>query len=126
MSLFARDVVPSTVVNDQDQGAVVTIAAAFGLVTVIIFLNIRLLIRWPWQSLFGIDDAAAAVASVSHDSRTDSSINHTTLTLVTGIWRGTHHRCALTSPRRLGQKERTLDAAKLIACPESWCDISES
>lgn len=125
MSLFARDVVPSTVVNDQDQGAVVTIAAAFGLVTVVIFLNIRLLIRWPWQSLFGIDDAAAAVASVSHDSQKNSSINHTTLTLVTGIRRDTHHRCALRSSHRLGQKECTLNTAKLIACPESWCDIPE-
>ncbi|KAM0716068.1 hypothetical protein Q7P37_008582 [Cladosporium fusiforme] len=64
MSLFTREVVPSTVVNDQDHGAVVTIAAAFGLVTIIIFLNVRLLIRWPWQRLFGIDDAAAAVASM--------------------------------------------------------------
>lgn len=74
--LSAREVVPSTVVNNQDHGAVVTIAAAFGLVTGIIFLNVRLLIRWPWQSLFGLDDAAAAIASVSQDSAGIGFVHH--------------------------------------------------
>lgn len=64
MSLLAREVVPSNVVNDQDQGALATIAAALALTTIGIFFCIRLLIRWPWQSLFGSDDAAAAIASV--------------------------------------------------------------
>jgi hypothetical protein len=65
MSLLAREVVPSNVVNDQGQGALATIAAAIGLTTVVIFLCIRLLMRWPWQSLFGWDDAAVLVATVS-------------------------------------------------------------
>lgn len=64
MSLFAREVVPSNVVNDQDQGALATIAAALALTTSGIFLCIRLLIRWPWHNLFGTDDAAVLVASV--------------------------------------------------------------
>lgn len=64
MSLLAREVVPSNVVNDQDQGALATIAAALALTTIGIFLCIRLLIRWPWQSLFGSDDAAVAITSV--------------------------------------------------------------
>jgi len=61
MSLFAREVVPSNVVNDQDQGALATIAAALALTTSGIFLCIRLLIRWPWHNLFGTDDAAVLV-----------------------------------------------------------------
>lgn len=65
MSLTTRDVVPSDVVNDQDQGALATIAAALALTTIGIFFCIRLLIRWPWQSLFGSDDIAVVVASVS-------------------------------------------------------------
>ena len=64
MSLLAREVVPSNVVNDQDQGALATIAAALALTTTGMFFCIRLLIRWPWQSLFGSDDAAVAIASV--------------------------------------------------------------
>ena len=64
MSLLAREVVPSNVVNDQDQGALATIAAALALTTIGIFFCIRLMIRWPWQSLFGRDDAAVAIASV--------------------------------------------------------------
>ena len=64
MSLLAREVVPSNVVNDQDQGVLATIAAALALTTIGIFFCIRLLIRWPWQSLFGSDDAAVAIASV--------------------------------------------------------------
>ena len=63
MSLLAREVVPSNVVNDQDQGALATIAAALALTTTGLFLCIRLLIRWPWQSLFGSDDAAILLAS---------------------------------------------------------------
>lgn len=66
MFLLARKVVSSNVVNDQDQGALATIAAALGLTTTGIFLCIRLLIRWPWQSLFGWDDAAVLLASVRY------------------------------------------------------------
>ena len=65
MSLLAREVVSSNVVNDQDHGAYATIASAFALTTIGIFFCIRLLIRWPWQSLFGKDDVAVAIASVS-------------------------------------------------------------
>jgi hypothetical protein len=65
MSLLAREVVPSDIVNDQDQGALVTIAAAIGLTTIVILLCMRLLMRWPWQSLFGWDDAAVLIATVS-------------------------------------------------------------
>jgi len=64
MSLLAREVVSSNVVNDQDQGALATIAAALALTTIGILFCIRLLIRWPWRSLFGSDDAAVAIASV--------------------------------------------------------------
>jgi hypothetical protein len=65
MSLLAREVVSSNVVNDQDRGALVTIAAVIGLTTIVILLCMRLLMRWPWQSLFGWDDAAVLVATVS-------------------------------------------------------------
>jgi hypothetical protein len=65
MSLLAREGVPSNVINDQDQGALATIAAAVGITTVAILLCMRLLMRWPWQSLFGWDDTAVLVASVS-------------------------------------------------------------
>lgn len=64
MFVFQREVVPSNIVNGQDQGALTTIAAALDLTTTGIFICIRLLIRWPWQSLFGDDDAAVLVASV--------------------------------------------------------------
>lgn len=58
-------VVPSDVVNEDDQGAILTIALALGIMLMMLFLGTRLLIRWPWTQLLGRDDTAVAVATVS-------------------------------------------------------------
>ena len=57
-------VVPSTVVNDKDCGALVTIATAFCITLSLLILGTRMLSRWPWGTLFGYDDLVASFASV--------------------------------------------------------------
>lgn len=66
MALSLEREVPSTnAINDHDHGALVTVVAAFGLTCSLVFLIARLSTRWPWTSLFGIDDWAAVLATVS-------------------------------------------------------------
>lgn len=64
MFISPREVVPSNVVNDQDQGGLIAIAAALSLLITGMFFCIRLFIRWPWQKLFRTDDSVALIASV--------------------------------------------------------------
>lgn len=65
MALLLRDVVPSDIVSDKDQGAVLTVAAAFCATNSLLFFCVRLLIRWPWKVLIGRDDLATTAATVS-------------------------------------------------------------
>lgn len=54
----------SVVINPDDHGPYVTITAALMLVIMTLFLGIRLAIRWPWNKLAGLDDAATLAATV--------------------------------------------------------------
>lgn len=65
MQPLPRDLVYSTVVNSTHQGALIKIAAAFCLTCSLLFFCARLLLRWPWKTLFGLDDCVAAIATVS-------------------------------------------------------------
>ncbi|KAM0715749.1 hypothetical protein Q7P37_008263 [Cladosporium fusiforme] len=51
-------------VDEKHQGPKVTVTAALCLCYASIILATRLLIRWPWRKLFGLDDAAATIASI--------------------------------------------------------------
>jgi len=62
--LFPREVVESTVVNDTNHGAILTVVVALCICCSFIFLSVRLLIRRPWKALFGKDDALVAVSTV--------------------------------------------------------------
>jgi hypothetical protein len=53
-----------THIDARHQGPKVTVAAALCLCFAGAVLATRLLIRWPWRRLFGLDDGAAIVASV--------------------------------------------------------------
>jgi hypothetical protein len=53
-----------TRVDARHQGPTVTIAAALCLSISGFVLATRMLIRWPWRRLLGLDDGAAIVASV--------------------------------------------------------------
>lgn len=64
MDLIRRNVVPSTVVNDGSQGALLVITVGLGLSYMLLFLGTRVLIRWPWSILWGKDDTCVAVATV--------------------------------------------------------------
>ena len=64
MDLTRRDVVPSSVVNEGNQGALLTITVALGISYMLLFLGTRVLIRWPWSVLWGMDDTCVAVATV--------------------------------------------------------------
>jgi hypothetical protein len=50
--------------DDRHQGQKVTIIAALCLCFSAVVLATRLMIRWPWPRLFGLDDSAAIAASV--------------------------------------------------------------
>jgi hypothetical protein len=63
--------------DDEHQGPKVTITAALCLCFSAVVLATRLMIRWPWPRLFGLDDGAAIAASVrildaSCDGRSDA------------------------------------------------------
>lgn len=62
--LLFEDVVASTAVNEQNQGAILTVTVGLCTTCVLVFFLARLLIRWPWRHLFGKDDTAIAVATV--------------------------------------------------------------
>ena len=63
-TLGPREVVTSTVVNDRNQGAILTVTVALSITCAFLFLAIRLLIRRPWRSLFGKDDTTITIATV--------------------------------------------------------------
>ena len=65
MNVSPRGVGYSNVVNDRDHGALARIAAAFCTMMTLLFFMERLLIRWPWHSLFRKDDFMALGATVS-------------------------------------------------------------
>jgi len=58
------DVNYPTPIDARHQGPKVTVTAALCLCFAAVVLATRLLIRWPWLKLFGLDDGAAMVASV--------------------------------------------------------------
>jgi hypothetical protein len=58
---------PSTVVNERNHGAIVTIAAALCLTCSLIFFIARYIVRWPWRQLVGKDDVAAGASQVSFE-----------------------------------------------------------
>lgn len=51
-------------IDERHQGPKVIVTAALCLCFAAVFLATRLLIRWPWPKLFGLDDGAAIAASV--------------------------------------------------------------
>lgn len=53
-----------TRIDVKHQGPKITVAAALCLSIAGLVLATRLLIRWPWRRLLGLDDVAAIVASV--------------------------------------------------------------
>ena len=59
-----REVITSTVISDNDHGALVVVVLAFCMVTSLVFLCSRAAIRWPWKDFFGVDDWATLVATV--------------------------------------------------------------
>ena len=66
---MATSTIPSRIsypthIDDKHLGPKVTVAAALCLCFAGVVLATRLLIRWPWRRLFGLDDGAAIVASV--------------------------------------------------------------
>ena len=65
MPLSDREVVSSNTINSRDHGAFIIVVAVFGMTCFLLFLLIRLAIRWPLGSLSGIDDLVVVVATVS-------------------------------------------------------------
>lgn len=63
----ATVIVPSTVVNAGDCGALVTIAAAFCITLSLLIYAARLLSRWPWRTSLGYDDLVTSIATVRPD-----------------------------------------------------------
>lgn len=59
----------STAVSDTDRSIVVTIACWLSLIASLIFYGARLNIRWPLKELFGKDDTACTVSTVSCEAR---------------------------------------------------------
>ena len=51
-------------IDSRHQGPKITVTAALCLCLAGVVLATRLLIRWPWPKLFGLDDGAAIAASV--------------------------------------------------------------
>jgi hypothetical protein len=64
MPLSEREVVSSNIINSRDHGAIVIVVAAFGMTCFLLFLLIRLAMRWPLGSLSGIDDVVVVFATV--------------------------------------------------------------
>ena len=62
--LGSSNVVASTVVNDSDRGAILTVVAALAICCVGEFLSVRLVIRRPLRELFGRDDLLVVLATV--------------------------------------------------------------
>jgi hypothetical protein len=50
--------------DDRHQGQKITITATLCLCVSAVVFATRLMIRWPWPRLFGLDDGAAIAASV--------------------------------------------------------------
>jgi hypothetical protein len=62
-----KGLVYSTVVDNQHHGALIKIAAGIGLTASLELLIVRLLVRWPWKSLIGLDDGVIIFATVRRD-----------------------------------------------------------
>ena len=56
---------PSDVVNDNNHGPLVAVAATFSTTVALVFYQVRLGARWPWKASFGRDDIAISFATVS-------------------------------------------------------------
>lgn len=51
-------------IDDAHQGPKVTVTVALCLCFSTVVIGTRLMIRWPWPRLFGLDDCAAIAASI--------------------------------------------------------------
>jgi hypothetical protein len=104
-------VIPSTVLNARDCGALVTIAAAFSITLSLLIYAARLFTRWPWRTLLGYDDLVTSVATVCVSTlrREEAprslaiSVNDDLTTLYIGIVRGAKRRCHQSSVCRSGR-----------------------
>lgn len=63
----------SHAINKSDHGPLVSIAAGLMLAGMMLFLIIRLAIRWPWNRLLGWDDGTTVIGSVRRDQRNQRS-----------------------------------------------------
>lgn len=63
-----------TQITDQQQGPLIKIFAALWLSIATIVLATRLLVRWPWRRLFGLDDYAATAATVRQKATLTGSV----------------------------------------------------
>jgi hypothetical protein len=79
-----------TRVDARHQGPKATVAAALCLCIAGTILATRMLIRWPWRRLLGLDDGAVIVASVRNlemlrfDKRKDTDCDRSSLLWVNG------------------------------------------
>jgi hypothetical protein len=96
-----------TRIDATHQGPKVTVTAALCLCIAGLVLATRMLIRWPWQRLLGLDDGAAIVASV-RDPKTFNPTTERILTSIVAFCSGSmasHHQCCVAGARygvRLG------------------------
>jgi hypothetical protein len=91
-----------TRVDARHQDPKVTVAAALCLSVAGVVLTARLLIRWPWRRLLGLDDGAAIVASVRIPKTTDTTIKKNVLTTFADFCSGSmdgHHQCCIERAR---------------------------
>jgi hypothetical protein len=65
-----------TRIDASHQGPKVTVTAALCLCIAGLVLATRMLIRWPWRRLLGLDDSAAIVASVRNQKMFDSTTGY--------------------------------------------------
>jgi len=96
-----------TRVDARHQGPKVTVTAALCLCFAGVVLVTRLLIRWPWQRLFGLDDGAAIVASVRTLTMTDATAVLTTSVALCSGSVDDHYQCRITWARysvRIGRR----------------------
>ena len=59
----------SHAISKDDHGPLVSIATCLMLAGMVLFLFIRMGIRWPWRQLLGLDDAMMVIGSVCADYR---------------------------------------------------------
>ncbi|KAF2726094.1 hypothetical protein K431DRAFT_289963 [Polychaeton citri CBS 116435] len=94
------------IVDDNNQGPAITIAAALCTIVSTLFFASRLWIRWPWTQLFGRDDVATAVGVVV-------SIVQSTLVMV-AVRNGLGQRVETVRPELAESAEKMLYASCIL------------